>query len=46
MSSIAFLIEHEEGHLNPTFQLARRLAARGHRIVYLGLADGAGAGRA
>ena len=40
MSRIAFLIEHEEGHLNPTFRLARRLAARGHEIVYLGLADG------
>jgi len=37
---IAFLIEHEEGHLNPTFCLARRLAARGHRLVYLVLADG------
>lgn len=40
MATIAFLIEHEEGHLNPTFRLARRLAARGHRLVYLGLADG------
>jgi zeaxanthin glucosyltransferase len=39
-ATIAFLIEHEEGHLNPTFRLARRLAARGHRVVYLGLADG------
>jgi zeaxanthin glucosyltransferase len=40
MANIAFLIEHEEGHLNPTFRLARRLADRGHRPVYLGLADG------
>jgi MGT family glycosyltransferase len=40
MATIAFLIEHEEGHLNPTFRLARRLAARDHRVVYLGLADG------
>jgi MGT family glycosyltransferase len=40
MSRIAFLIEHEEGHLMPTFKLARRLAARGHEVVYLGLADG------
>lgn len=40
MSRIAFLIEHEEGHLLPTFRLARKLAARGHEIVYLGLADG------
>jgi zeaxanthin glucosyltransferase len=41
-ATIAFLIEHEEGHLNPTFRLARRLAARSHRVVYLGLADGGG----
>ena len=34
------MIEHEEGHLNPTFRLARRLVARGHRLAYLGLADG------
>jgi zeaxanthin glucosyltransferase len=40
MATIAFLIEHEEGHLNPTFRLARRLVARGHRLVYLGLPDG------
>src|SRR4028118_1488201 len=40
MATLAFLIEHEEGHLNPTFRLARRLAARGHRVVYLGLPDG------
>jgi zeaxanthin glucosyltransferase len=41
IATIAFLIEHEEGHLHPTFRLARKLAVRGHRIVYLGLADGA-----
>jgi MGT family glycosyltransferase len=40
MARIAFLIEHEEGHLNPTFRLARRLLARGHSVAYLGLADG------
>jgi zeaxanthin glucosyltransferase len=40
MATLAFLIEHEEGHLNPTFRLARRLVARGHRVVYLGLPDG------
>ncbi|HEY0782054.1 MAG TPA: glycosyltransferase [Thermoanaerobaculia bacterium] len=40
MASIAFLIEHEEGHLNPTFKLARRLAGRGHSVVYWGLPDG------
>lgn len=41
MATIAFLMEHEEGHLLPTFHLARRLAARGHRVLYLGLVDGA-----
>ena len=40
MARIAFLLEHEEGHLNPTFCLARRLEARGHDVAYLGLADG------
>jgi MGT family glycosyltransferase len=40
MARITFLIEHEEGHLNPTFRLARRLQARGHSVTYLGLADG------
>jgi zeaxanthin glucosyltransferase len=46
MARIVFLIEHEEGHLNPTFRLARRLAARGHEIAYLGLADGGDSVRA
>ena len=41
MARITFLIEHEEGHLNPTFRLARRLQARGHVVTYIGLADGA-----
>jgi MGT family glycosyltransferase len=45
IATIAFLIEPEEGHLYPTFCLARRLAARGHRPVYLGLADGGDAVR-
>jgi zeaxanthin glucosyltransferase len=40
MARITFLLEHEEGHLNPTFRLARRLQARGHSVAYLGLADG------
>lgn len=39
MSTIAFFIDHEEGHLLPTFPLARQLEARGHRVVYLTLAD-------
>lgn len=40
MATIAFMLDHEEGHLLPTFKLARQLAARGHQIYYLGLADG------
>ena len=40
MAKITFLLEHEEGHLNPTFRLARRLATRGHSVAYMGLADG------
>lgn len=40
MATIALLIEHEEGHLNPTFALARRLEKRGHRLVYGGFPDG------
>lgn len=39
MANIAFVIDHEEGHLLPTFKLATRLAGRGHRVRYLGLAD-------
>ncbi|HVR08121.1 MAG TPA: glycosyltransferase [Thermoanaerobaculia bacterium] len=42
MARIVFLLEHEEGHLNPTFPLARRLQARGHGVTYMGLADGSG----
>lgn len=40
MATIAFMLDHEEGHLLPTFKLARQLRARGHTIYYLGLADG------
>ena len=39
MARIAFAIEHEEGHLFPTFKLARRLMARGHRVAYFGISD-------
>jgi zeaxanthin glucosyltransferase len=42
MATIAFLIESDKGHLHPTFWLARQLAARGHRPVYLGFADQGG----
>lgn len=40
MATIAFMLDHEEGHLLPTFKLARQLSARGHNVYYLGLADG------
>jgi zeaxanthin glucosyltransferase len=46
MARIAIVVEHEEGHLNPTFRLARRLQARGHGVTYLGPTDGAGFVRA
>ena len=39
MASIAFLIDIELGHILPTFSLARKLTARGHKVYYLGLAD-------
>jgi MGT family glycosyltransferase len=41
MACIAIVVEHEEGHLIPTFRLARRLQERGHQVVYLGPEDGA-----
>ena len=41
MANVVFLLEHEEGHLLPTFQLAKRLVARGHQVSYIGLADAA-----
>jgi MGT family glycosyltransferase len=40
MATLGFLFDHQEGHLLPTFKLARRLIARGHRIEYLGIPDG------
>lgn len=33
------MLESEEGHLIPTFKLAKRLVERGHRVAYLCLAD-------
>jgi len=39
MATIAFVLDHEEGHLIPTFKLARQLVARGHQVRYLGLVD-------
>lgn len=40
MATIALVLDHQEGHLIPTFPLARRLVERGHRVVYLTVADG------
>lgn len=39
MATIAFVLDYEEGHLIPTFKLARQLAARGHAVRYMGLVD-------
>jgi hypothetical protein len=41
MGNVTFFLEHEEGHLLPTFQLAKRLTERGHQVSYIGLADAA-----
>jgi zeaxanthin glucosyltransferase len=40
MATIALLLDHQEGHLIPTFPLSRRLQERGHRVVYLTVPDG------
>jgi hypothetical protein len=39
VARIAFVLDYEEGHLLPTFKLARQLQERGHSVSYLGLAD-------
>lgn len=36
MSRIVFLLDLEEGHLFPTFRLAKDLRGRGHQVSYLG----------
>jgi zeaxanthin glucosyltransferase len=36
---ILFAMLHEGGHLNPSFKLARALAARGHRVSYLAIPE-------
>lgn len=41
MAKVAFVVDHEEGHLLSTFKLARQLADRGHAVSYLGLEDSA-----
>jgi len=37
--TITFAMLQESGHLNPTFKLSKALAARGHDVRYLGIAD-------
>jgi len=39
MALIAFLMDIEEGHLFPSFELSAALRSRGHRVVYLGVYD-------
>jgi len=39
MATIAILIDFYEGHIFPTFHLARALRERGHSVCYLGIAD-------
>lgn len=41
MAKVAFVVDHEEGHLLSTFKLARQLVDRGHAVSYLGLEDSA-----
>jgi UDP:flavonoid glycosyltransferase YjiC (YdhE family) len=36
MANIAMLLDSEEGHLFPTFRLAKDLEKRGHQVWYLG----------
>ena len=39
MANILFLIDFEQGHVLSTMALSKTLAARGHSILYAGLAD-------
>ena len=39
MATIAITTLPEEGHLIPSFKLARTLQAQGHRVYYIGLID-------
>jgi zeaxanthin glucosyltransferase len=38
MAVIAIPVDTEQGHIFPTFRLAKKLLARGHQIYYIGLA--------
>src|SRR6185503_7454180 len=39
MAVIAIPVDTEQGHIFPTFRLAKKLLARGHQIYYIGLAE-------
>ncbi|NOK15672.1 nucleotide disphospho-sugar-binding domain-containing protein [Corallococcus carmarthensis] len=39
MGTFVFSPVDDHGHVNPTLRIARTLRARGHRVVYCGLAD-------
>ena len=42
MANITFLTDFEQGHLFPTFRLAKTLTKRGHKVRYLGIPDMSG----
>ena len=46
MANIAILIDFCEGHIFPTFRIAKGLRARGHNVCYLGVPDTADVVRA
>jgi zeaxanthin glucosyltransferase len=37
--NLVFAMLHESGHLNPSYKLAKALAARGHRVSFLTIPD-------
>jgi len=39
MAALVFIVDFEEGHLFPTFGLAKSLQERGHIVHYIGIAD-------
>jgi len=39
MAVIVILVGYEKGHVLPTFCMAKKLLARGHRVCYFGLAE-------
>lgn len=39
MASVTFLMDNKEGHIIPSFKLARSLQQRAHRVTYLSIVD-------